>query len=127
MPQVMIVNGDPVLGTLWQNLFEERGYDVQLTGSDINDVDCQAQVDLVVLDVDTLPSVGQGLLLIERMRAASAEVPIVAISDWALSSMREEAHDLGATVCVRKPVNYVVFLKLVDAMMHRMGAASQVG
>ena len=126
MPLVMIVHGDPMLGTLWQELFEERGYEVLLAGPDMGDPDFQSQVDLVVMDIDSLPSVGQGLHMVERIRRALPEIPIVAISEWTPSSLRHDAHDLGATVCVRKPVNYVVFLKLVDAMMHRMRVA-QVG
>lgn len=125
MPLVLIVNGEAASQSLWRELFEERGYGVKAAGLDFDDDDLLPSPDLVVIDIDSMPSIGQGLHAIDRTRAVIPDVPIVAISDWSLTTVREEAHDLGASVCVRKPVNYVVFLKLVDAMMHQMRTAAQ--
>jgi DNA-binding response OmpR family regulator len=128
MSRVTIINGDPTLRMLWRDLFIERGYDAAVAPPDLAQQPLmENEPDLVVLDVDSLPSVGQGLHLIEHIRALLPNTPIIAISEWSVSSLREEAHDLGASVCVRKPLNYVVFLKLVDAMMSRMEVASQAG
>lgn len=125
MPLVLVVNGETTSRMLWCDLFEERGYEVRAMDGGMDLDELIFGPDLVVLDIDSLPSTGQGLHLIERIRAATPDIPIVAISDWSLTSVREEAHDLGASVCVRKPVNYVVFLKLVDAMMHQLRTATQ--
>lgn len=127
MSSVLIINGDSALSALWQDLFEERGYEVRTAHAALDEPDILWSPELVVIDIDSLPSTGQGLHMIERVRTALPDVPIVAISEWSLTAVREEAHDLGASVCVRKPVNYVVFLKLVDAMMHQLRVASQVG
>ncbi len=122
MMHVLVIDGEPVLRAAWKYLLEERGYAVCLAANGAEGVElCRDRVpDLVILDVEAMPGLGDGLAAIEMVRAELPDVQILVLSPWSLD--REKALESGATVCVSKPVDYATVLKLADMMVSRASA-----
>lgn len=119
---VLVIDGEPVLRAAWKYLLEERAYAVHLAGNGAEGLElCRERVpDLVIMDVEGIPGVSEGLSTIEMVRMEIPEVQILVLSPWSLD--REKALECGATVCVSKPVDYATVLKLADMMVSRASA-----
>lgn len=122
MMHVLVIDGEPVLRAAWKYLLEERGYVVHLAGNGTEGLElCRDSTpDLVIMDVEGIPGVDEGLSTIETVRMEIPDVQILVLSPWSLD--REKALECGATVCVSKPVDYATVLKLADMMVSRASA-----
>lgn len=115
--EALVIASEPVLGTAWKYLLEERGYNVLLasSGADTVDVGRFSAPDLIMFDADDMLGTGQSLADIEVIKDALPEVPMLVLASWNLD--REKALARGATVCVSKPVDYGTVLRLADMIV----------
>jgi CheY-like chemotaxis protein len=104
MKKILLVEDDPIVGTVYRNKFLREGYDVQLAadGESALDQAPQYRPDLVILDL-CLPKM-PGLEVIRKLRAEphGQNVPLVVFTNTYLNSMIEQAWKAGATRCVSK-------------------------
>ncbi len=116
---ILVIANEPVLGAAWKYLLEERGYRVLLTadGNEGVEIGRLTPPDLVLFDADGMLGMSQGLATIERVKQALPDVQILVLASWALD--REASLERGATVCVSKPADYGMVLRLADMMVTR--------
>ncbi len=104
-PTVLIVDDEPNILTSLKRALELEGY-VALTaasGAECLETAAKRGPDLVMLDV-MMPEM-DGLAVLERLRAAHAELPVVMMSGNATVEIAVKATKLGAVDFVEKPLS----------------------
>src|SRR5580698_114337 len=103
MPQLLLVEDDPILGAGIKMNLEMEKYDVHWardlrSARELND---RSKFDLVVLDLG-LPD-GNGMNLCKEMRASGAHLPIIMLTAQADEDSVVSGLSAGANDYIRKP------------------------
>jgi two-component system, NtrC family, response regulator AtoC len=112
------VDDDPGFQMFLSEFLRVRGYELEtLTSGDqlLARLAAGPSVSVILLDV-MLPD-GDGIQIIERMRAAGFNVPIIMISGVGLVKSVVEAMKLGATDFLRKPFEEAEFEKAIENVL----------
>ena len=109
MPQVLVVEGDPLVRSVLTRLLQRDGYEFQAAGSGREALERieSANFDLIVTDV-TIPDM-DGMELVRAVRELGHSVPIVAVAGGG-GRVDEEAlltiaRELGEVEVVPQPFN----------------------
>ena len=115
--RVLVVDDEPTLRRTIEHTLTQRGYTVVLASNGEEGLEAlqEEPVDLVLTDI--LMPEHDGFSMIERIRAADPEVPIIAMSAMVGPSGRQQALRLGATLCVTKPLDLSALLRIVQSML----------
>lgn len=73
--------------------------------------------DLILLDIQ-LPSM-DGYAVARQLRANGEEIPIVAVTSYAMAGDREKAIGAGCSGYIEKPINPETFVQQVEAHLPR--------
>jgi len=124
-PCVLVAEDDADMRRLVSHTLRRAGYRVTAVGDVMAAIDHLApanaapatRFDAVVSDV-RMPGLS-GLDLLALLRCASVELPVVIVSAFADDATRAEAHELGATAVLDKPVDVDVLAAIVaSALAH---------
>ncbi len=101
---LLIVDDEPEIRAELAEFLESKGYRVELAADGLEALDkvAAAMPDLILTDLK-MPRC-DGFELIRRLRAAGANLPIVAVAGTYSHAELERAGDLGAQVVLRKPI-----------------------
>ena len=118
--RILVIDGEPVLRAAWKYLLSEQGHDVMVAGNSDDGIaeSRSEEPDLVLVDVDSLWPVDQGLLTIETIRDQMPDAQILVLSSWL---NRRKALESGANVCLPKPIDFGTVFKLADMMAGHTG------
>jgi len=104
MKRIIVVDDQPILGTIYRTKFTAEGHhvDVAADGEQALDLIQSSNPDLVLLDLN-LPKI-DGLEVLKRIRSQSSflTLPIIVFSGSARSGVTEEAYAAGATMVLSK-------------------------
>ena len=104
MSKLLIIEDDPVIGSIYRAKFCQEGHEVELAADGEVGVELAArfQPDAIILDL-VLPTM-TGVEVIRRVRAMPdlGQVPIIVFSNTYLSRIIQEAVQAGATKCLSK-------------------------
>jgi CheY-like chemotaxis protein len=104
MKRIVVVDDQPILGTIHRTKFTAEGYhvDVAADGEQAMDLIQSSNPDLVLLDLN-LPRI-DGIEVLKRIRAQSSflNLPIIVFSGSARLGVTEEAYAAGATMVLSK-------------------------
>jgi DNA-binding response OmpR family regulator len=120
--KALLIEDDPQIGRLTQNLLEREGFSVDLctTGAEGQERALAGQYELIVLD-QGLPD-RHGITVVEAMRKAGRTTPVIVVSGWSDSESMIRALDAGADDYHAKPISGDVFRARVRALVRRGGA-----
>jgi DNA-binding response OmpR family regulator len=124
---VLLVEDDPNLGTVLQEVLSARGFVVTLsrTGEEGRAAFESGRFDLCLIDV-MLPGL-DGFELARRIRVTDAQVPIVFLTARSLPEDRIRGLTLGADDYVTKPFNLEELVLRLRAVLRRAGLAREPG
>jgi CheY-like chemotaxis protein len=104
MKRIIVVDDQPILGTIYRTKFTAEGFQVEVAsdGEQALDLIERTNPDLVLLDLN-LPKIN-GMEVLKRLRAQSSfqTLPIIVFSANARSGITEEAFAAGATMVLSK-------------------------
>jgi CheY-like chemotaxis protein len=104
MKRIVVVDDQPILGTIYRTKFTAEGFqvDVASDGEQALDLIGRTNPDLVLLDLN-LPKIN-GMEVLKRLRAQSSflTLPVIVFSANARSGITEEAFAAGATMVLSK-------------------------
>lgn len=122
---ILIVDDHPVNLKLVRVLLESQGLTVQTAGSaaEALAVIAAARPALVLMDIQ-LPDL-DGLELTRRLRedAATAAIPIVAVTAYAMKGDADKMRAAGCTAYVAKPIDTRALSSLVAELLGTSGGA----
>jgi DNA-binding response OmpR family regulator len=122
MQRILIVEDDPDIARLLALRLRASGYQPSIAGDAVTAMTVvqQEHPDLIVLDLG-LPG-GDGLLVLERLRAIQrlALLPVIVMSARDPDSVRERALEAGATDFFSKPLDMDALLTAIE---RQLGAA----
>ena len=97
-------------------IFKKHGYEVESASDGQTGIDMALRIkpDLIVLDIQ-LP-VMDGYAVARRLRSYPdlADIPIVAVTSYAMVGDREKAFESGCTGYIEKPINPETFMAQVE-------------
>ena len=97
-------------------ILEKHGYEVYAAMDGQEGVDSAATVlpDLILLDIQLPLMDGYAVALKLRSNSALAEIPIVAVTSYAMAGDRAKAFAAGCNGYIEKPINPDTFMQQVE-------------
>jgi len=112
MKKILIVEDNDSNLYLMKFILEKNSYEVIEARNGIQGIDLAARdkPDFIIMDIQ-LPDI-TGLEATRRIRASASgnNVPIIAVTSYAMSGDREKALSAGCTGYIEKPINPETFL-----------------
>ncbi|MEA1985247.1 MAG: response regulator [Euryarchaeota archaeon] len=115
MAHILIVEDDPMSMELNVNLVEMEGHDVtQATnGEKIRAMVKESSFDLILLDIK-LPGInGIGVLAKLQEDPATSDIPVIAVTAYAMRGDRERFLDAGCVDYIPKPIDLAEFREML--------------
>ncbi len=116
---VLVVEDNEANQMLVRAVLELEGYRVEIAGSapEVHDMLRDAVPDLVLMDIQLPGQDGLSLTRELKAEAATANIPIVALTAHAMTGDRELALDAGCAGYIAKPIDTRTFGEQVRAFM----------
>lgn len=120
MPDIVIVDDDPMVGNLSHDLLIDEGYKVclvQNSGEAIETIR-EKKPRLVILDI-MMPGVS-GMELCKRVKSDPElkKIKVVFVSGKAFQAEKQRALELGCDIFIQKPYNVDTFAKTIGQILH---------
>jgi len=119
--KTLLVEDNPVNRRLAVFLLRSQGYEVReaTTAQEALEMLEKERADLIVMDIQ-LPGM-DGLEVTRRIKAqpATADIPVIAVTSYAMKGDREKALAAGCVGYVTKPIDKNIFMQEIAA---RLGA-----
>jgi CheY-like chemotaxis protein len=116
---ILLIEDNPANQLLTQSVLEREGYMVEVAGSSTEAMDRLRLItpDLILMDIQ-LPGT-DGLTLTRQLKAgaATAAVPVVALTAHAMAGDREQALAAGCVGYISKPIDTRAFGDLVRGFL----------
>ncbi len=114
--RVLIIEDNDLNLKLFKDLLEAHGYQTIETkdGARALDLIIEASPDLVLLDIQ-LPNVS-GIDIIKQIRGneQTKEIPVIAVTAFAMHDDEERIIDAGCQAYVSKPISIISFVELIQ-------------
>ena len=122
MQRILVIDDDPALTSLLKRGLAYEGFavDVASSGTEGLDIARERPPNLVILDV-MMPGL-DGLQVLERLRAADAQLPIVLLTARDAAADQVKGLELGADDYITKPFTFEVLAARVRAHLRRSEA-----
>ncbi len=120
MPQIVVVDDDPLLRDTITLMLEEAGHSVLRCENGKKAIDFLAHGDADLLITDILMPEMDGIETLREAKRMQPALPILAISGGGIGDARHYlgmAKALGATAVLRKPFGVREFVELVSALL----------
>lgn len=120
MSEILVVDDEPGIRTLMQEILEEEGYEVRLAenGAAARKAMQDKAPDLVLLDI-WMPDLDGISLLKEWVSSGQANMPVIVMSGHGTIHTAVEATRLGAFDFLEKPVPYKRLLETVERALRQ--------
>ena len=119
MTKILLAEDDPDLQALTGKVLKDNGFDVVSVGDGAAAVEAAAgeAFDLVVMDLN-MP-VLDGFEATRRLKAdaATAGIPVVALSVETMTANRDAIYEAGCDAFVNKPVDYDLLLARIAEVL----------
>ena len=119
LKRILIVEDNETDVRLLKDILETRGYTILQTREGLEAIDLAVVnlPDLILLDIQ-LPDMS-GLEVARRLRGdeRSKQIPIVAVTAFAMEWHEREALDSGCDAYVSKPISIFSFLRTVESFL----------
>ena len=123
--KILLVEDNPVNRRLAVFLLRAHGYEVREATTALEALEMleRERPDLIVMDIQ-LPGM-DGLEVTRKIKAqpATADIPVIAVTSYAMKGDREKALAAGCVGYVTKPIDKNIFIQEVAA---RLGAKSKI-
>lgn len=119
--EILVVEDDPVLGDMLQELLSDVGYHVQRAQDVIAALSALEShpIDLITLDIELGTYSGRGLLALLKADPRTHDIPVIVVSS---SQMDPGVRRLAEHV-LSKPFNITPLLQTIDSAIDRHRAA----
>ena len=116
MKRILVVEDNETNMYLIKFMLKKSGYEVIEAGEGAAGVELaiKEKPDLIIMDIQ-LPDI-DGLKATKRIRAseAASEIPIIALTSFAMAGDRERALAAGCTGYIEKPINPDTFIAEIE-------------
>ena len=117
--KILLVEDNPVNRRLAEFLLRSQGYDVRAAATGVEALEMleKERPDLIVMDIQ-LPGM-DGLEVTRKLKEqpATADIPVVAVTSYAMKGDREKALAAGCAGYVTKPIDKKIFIEEVAARL----------
>jgi two-component system cell cycle response regulator DivK len=128
-PKILVIEDNEQNLYLVTFILEKNGFDVVAArdGREGIDIACSVTPALILLDIQ-LPLM-DGYEVARRLRLIEAvkDIPIIAVTSYAMVGDREKSLDAGCTGYMEKPINPVTFLDEIRKYLPDLNAAKGEG
>ncbi len=102
-------------------LLEKHGYKVQSVGDGARGIEaaCALIPTLILLDIQLPTMDGYAVARALRQHEVLRDIPIVAVTSYAMLGDREKALEAGCTGYIEKPINPATFVTEMELVMTR--------
>jgi len=116
MKRILVVEDNEINMYLCSRILKSSGYEVieARSGEEGVELTIKEKPDLILMDIQ-LPGI-DGLETTKRIRKSEAngEIPIIALTSYAMAGDREKALKAGCTGYIEKPINPDTFMSEIE-------------
>ena len=107
MKTILIIEDNPDNMKLMTFILETNGYKTiaAMTGQEGIDIALSQKTDLILLDIQLPDMDGKRVLEVIRNSGSNGDLPIVAVTSYAMSGDRHTLLEAGCTGYIEKPIN----------------------
>ncbi len=122
MPRVILIEDDALVRKLLEKRLVAAGHEVIALpdGRKLQEVLDRTQADMLLIDMG-LPY-GNGLTLVEKIRAQGIATPIMILTAYDLPRLSEMVRSIGANDLFLKPYDQEVLIARIDSMIAKKAA-----
>ncbi len=119
MKKALIIEDTEDNWILISALLEQGGYTTQIaiTGEAGYDLAIREEFDLIILDVQLPGMNGDAVIKKIRNNASIKQVPVIAMTSYAMSGDREKLLGAGCTGYIEKPIDPLCVLEQIERMI----------
>jgi CheY-like chemotaxis protein len=123
MARILVVEDNPQNLKLVSVLLKSAGHEVAaaVDAGEAEEALARQLPDLILMDLGLPGKDGYSLTRELRERPSTAELPILAVTSFAMKGDEGRAREAGCTAYLTKPLDRVVFLKQVDELLANPG------
>jgi CheY-like chemotaxis protein len=116
MKKILVIEDNEQNLYLVTFILEKNGYEViqARDGREGIDLACKVKPTLILLDIQLPVMDGYAVARELRKNPALADIPIVAVTSYAMTGDREQALAAGCTGHIEKPINPETFMKDIE-------------
>jgi CheY-like chemotaxis protein len=127
-PLILLVEDNEQIIRLLELIFKTKGFRWIVTkdGETALKIASQQRPDLIIMDIQ-LPKM-DGLTVTRKIRSWNnyQQIPIVALTAYAMEGDRERALAAGCTEYIAKPLNTRIFSNLLDVLIVKSGRKLEI-
>jgi len=128
-PSILLIEDNPQNRYLLTFLLEQHGYDVASAADGAGGIElaCSILPGLILLDIQLPVMDGYAVAAALRCHEALREVPIVAVTSYAMPGDRERALAAGCTGYIEKPINPDTFVAEMEVALRSPPRGASTG
>ena len=128
-PKILVIEDNEQNLYLVTFILEKNGFDVVAArdGREGIDIACSVTPALILLDIQLPLMDGYEVARRLRLIEAGKDIPIIAVTSYAMVGDREKSLDAGCTGYMEKPINPVTFLDEIRKYLPDLNAAKGEG
>ena len=126
-PMVLIADDDPAIRLLMEETLAGAGFEVSGAESGAEAIELCGRIkpDLVLLDIN-MPAM-DGITACARIRdKTTLDVPIIMVTSVDDAASIQSAFDAGATDFILKPINWPLFQRRLETVLHEWDTAREI-
>ena len=114
MAQVLVIDEDPMVGTVLEMGLVLAGHQVRLARSAAEAIALATKpVDIVLVEYDLTHMHGEDLCALLREKGRRADLPVIMTTVRNSSEVRRAADAIGALALLRKPFHWAELIKVI--------------
>ena len=123
--KILIVEDNPVNMELVVDILENQGYEVHAAtnGLEVMSFVKHIRPDLVLMDLQLPGMSGLKVTALLKADSETAEIPVVAVTAFAMDTDEERAREAGCCGVITKPINTREFPRLIKKYLSEMLAS----
>ncbi|HET7729383.1 MAG TPA: response regulator [Usitatibacter sp.] len=121
--RVLVVDDDPVVGRSFDRVLAEKGYAVISAPDGESALERLAQEDYDVVYTDLKMPGMSGIEVARRIKSSRPGMPVVVITGFGTPENEREAHELGTTAFLHKPLSPEAIEDSIDMALNAIAAA----
>lgn len=127
-PLILVMEDDELSLRLYHTILQAKGYRVISARDGITGIAMvrQNMPALIIMDIEMPKMDGLTATRILKKDSATVGIPVMIVSSFAMQEDREKGYRWGCDCYLTKPIDYREFLVVIDELLHRGTAYSEM-
>lgn len=110
---ILVVDDKKIVGDFFNFVLGYKGHAIKVAHTALEAVSAAQQENFDIAFLDIIIPEEDGIKVLEDMKAVSPQLPVVMMSGFSVEEKRQRAKELGALMCLKKPLEVEDIYKVI--------------